>query len=82
VSEVARESGVWYARRNGRRVALLRCLELGDAAQVECEVYREAGDDVVDTLRPGPYRFPTAPDALRFVGEAVLALEYLGCDVA
>jgi len=82
VSEYAREAGTWNARRNGRRVALMRCIELGEAAQVECEVFRDNPGGPVEPLRPGPYRFATPADALRFVGEAVLALEYLGCEVS
>jgi hypothetical protein len=36
----------------------------------------------VEPLRPGPYRFASRPEGDAFVNEAVLALTYLGCDVA
>jgi hypothetical protein len=82
VSAYARETGVWAAHRNGKRIALIRCIDLGEAAQVDCEVYPADGGLHAGPGRAGPYRFSTPADAMRFVGEAVLALEYLGCDVA
>jgi hypothetical protein len=36
----------------------------------------------VEPLRPGPYRFTSRTEADSFIKEAVLALTYLGCDVA
>jgi hypothetical protein len=69
VSELTRE-----AVRDGRRVALLRCYD-GDGATV-VEYESEA------TGRRGSYRFATAPEAFRFIQEAVLALQYLGCEIA
>ncbi|HZT91632.1 MAG TPA: hypothetical protein VFA05_06300 [Gaiellaceae bacterium] len=66
------------ATRDGRRVALFRCFDGDDGATiVEAEVTTPAGERV----RRGPYRFATAHDALRFVQEATLALQYLGCSV-
>jgi hypothetical protein len=35
-----------------------------------------------DAVRRGPYRFASATDAFRFVQEALVALQYVGCDVA
>lgn len=64
---------VRQAMRDGNRVALLRCYDGADATIVEYE----AGP----TGRRGTYRFTTAPEAFRFVQEALLALQYLGCDV-
>jgi hypothetical protein len=61
------------ATRDGRQVALLRCYD-GDEATI---VEYEAGP----TGRRGTYRFTSAPEAFRFVQEAVLALQYLGCTV-
>jgi hypothetical protein len=70
VSELVRE-----ARREGLRVALLRCRddELGGSiVQLEAE----------QTGARREYRFATAPEAFRFVQEALLALQYLGCTVS
>ena len=65
--------------RDGRQVALLRCFDLEGTTVVEAEV-RAAGTS--EPVRPGPYRFATASEAFRFVQEAVLALQYLGCQVS
>jgi len=68
------------ATRAGRRVALLRCYDAADGATVvEAEVVPQNGGT---PIRRGPYRFPTAHDAFRFVQEATLALQYLGCAVS
>jgi hypothetical protein len=74
VSELVRE-----ATREGRRVALLRCYDGQGETVVEAEITPVRGGDPV---RRGPYRFATATDAFRFVQEALLALQYLGCEVA
>jgi hypothetical protein len=67
------------ATRDGRLVARLRCFEGdGGATVVEAQVAPMAGGE---PLRRGPYRFATAHDALHFVQEATLALQYLGCAV-
>jgi len=67
VTELIRE-----ASRDGRRVATLRCYDGEGATIVEYES---------DAGRKGAYRFATAPDAFRFVQEALLAMQYLGCTV-
>ena len=64
---------VCEATRDGRTVAVLRC-------------YDGVGDTIVEyetesSGRRGTYRFPSAAEAFRFVQEAVLALQYLGCAV-
>jgi hypothetical protein len=64
---------VRQAVRDGRRVALLRCYDGNGGTIVEFEA--EA------TGRRGAYRFATAPEAFRFVQEALLAMQYLGCAV-
>jgi hypothetical protein len=69
------------ASRDGQRIALLRCYDTADGSGgtiVEAEVtpLRSA-----ETVSRGPYRFASAPEAFRFVQEAVLALQYLGCSV-
>lgn len=61
------------AVRDGRRVALLRCYDGENATIVDYEADASG--------RSGSYRFASAPDAFRFVQEALLALQYLGCTV-
>jgi uncharacterized protein YjhX (UPF0386 family) len=73
VSELLRE-----ATRDGRRVALLRCYDRDGATIVEAEVTPVGG---VQPVQRGPYRFPSATEAFRFVQETLLALQYLGCTV-
>jgi len=68
MSELVRE-----AVRDGRSVARLRCYD-GDGATV-VEYMSET------TGRSGSYRFASAPEAFRFIQEAVLAMQYLGCTV-
>jgi hypothetical protein len=74
MSELVRE-----ALKDGRRVALLRCYDAAGATMVDAEIVPVGSHDPV---RRGPYRFASATDAFRFVQEALLALQYLGCSVA
>ena len=72
-----------YARHallGGRSVAMLRAIDHGDRCVVEAEVWPK---DVPENepLRPGPYTFPSAVEATRFVTHAVEAFIALGCDV-
>ena len=68
------------ATRDGRRVALLRVYDSdGGGAVVEAQVTPVGGGESVPR---GPYRFATAHEAFRFLQDAVLALQYLGCTVA
>ena len=73
MTELVRE-----ATREGRRVALIRCYDGEGETIVEAQVTPARGGDPVNR---GPYRFPAATDAFRFVQEALLALQYLGCSV-
>ena len=75
------ELSVHSARKDGREVVRLRSVDQGGSCVIECEVYPLSGLRV-EPLRPGPYRFPSHSEADAFVNEAVLALTYLGCDVA
>ena len=75
-----RELAVRIARKDGRQVVSLRAAERADGCVVACDVYPVASL-AVDPVTPGPYHFPDAGEALRFVEEAVQALVYLGCDV-
>ncbi|HEY5294057.1 MAG TPA: hypothetical protein VIJ70_01110 [Gaiellaceae bacterium] len=74
MSELIRE-----AMRDGRRVALLRCYDDGGTAVVEAQITPHHANSI--SVARGPYRFTTAADAFRFVQEALLALQYLGCTV-
>lgn len=70
MNELVRE-----ARRDGNRVALLRCRDDalgGSVVELEAE----------QTGVRRNYRFGTAPEAFRFVQEALLALQYLGCTIS
>jgi hypothetical protein len=67
------------ATQNGRRVVLLRCSDGIGATVVEAEVV-PVGTETPITR--GPYQFASAHEAFRFVQEAMLALQYLGCTVA
>ena len=73
MSELAVSALVREASRDGRRVALLRCFDGEGETVVEYETEQ--------TGRTGTYRFPSATDAFRFVQEATLALQYLGCSI-
>lgn len=75
--EVSRRS----ARKNGREVVALRCVDTGaNGFIVECDVYPV--DAVrVEPLRPGPYAFATRGEADTFMNEATKALTYLGCEL-
>jgi hypothetical protein len=75
------EISVHSAKKDGREVVRLRSVDEDGPCVIECEVYPLSGLNV-EPLRPGPYRFSTRSDADAFVKEAVLALTYLGCDVA
>jgi hypothetical protein len=66
------------ASRDGRRIALLRVFDSDGASVVEAEVLPQGA---AETVSRGPYRFKSATEAFRFLQEAVLALEYLGCQV-
>jgi hypothetical protein len=69
------------ARKDGREIVALRCVELLNGFTIECDVYPVDGLRV-EPLRPGPYRFGTREEADAFIAEAIRALEYLGCDVS
>ena len=69
------------ARKDGREVVALRCVDTGvNGFVVECDVYPVNGIRV-EPLRPGPYAFPTRAQANAFMDEAAKALTYLGCEL-
>jgi hypothetical protein len=71
----------YEVRREGRVIARLRALGAGDGSVlVETDVMpvnRSPGEDAIAR----PFEFPDADYARRFVDEALLALEYLNCEV-
>jgi hypothetical protein len=75
VPELVRE-----ATRDGQRVVLLRCYDGADGMTIVDAEVTPLGT-ATPTAR-GPYRFASAAEGFRFVQEAVLALQYLGCSVA
>jgi hypothetical protein len=69
------------ARKDGREVVALRCVDTGASGfVVECDVYPVNGIRV-EPLRPGPYAFATRAQADAFLDEATKALTYLGCEL-
>ena len=62
-----------------RCVAHFRCYDDRGGSAVEAQVTPVDGGEPVNR---GPYWFPTAHDAFRFLQEASLALQYLGCTVS
>jgi hypothetical protein len=68
------------ARKDGREIVALRCVQANGGFAIECDVYPVDGLRV-EPLRPGPYRFGSRAEADAFIAEAVRALEHLGCEV-
>ena len=68
------------ARKDGREIVALRCVQANGGFAIECDVYPVDGLRV-EPLRPGPYRFASREDANAFIAEAVRALEFLGCEI-
>ena len=76
-----KESFHRHAKKDGRRVVILRLFEREEQFVVECDVY-PTNSLRVEPLHPGPYHFSARDEAAAFIEEALLALEYLGCDVS
>jgi hypothetical protein len=68
MTELVRE-----AHYEGQAIARLRCYD-GDGATIVEYASSSTG-------RQGSYRFASAPEAFRFMQEALTALQYLGCRV-
>ena len=68
------------ARKDGREIVALRCVQANGGFAIECDVYPVDGLRV-EPLRPGPYRFASREEANAFIAEAVRALECLGCEI-
>ena len=54
---------------------------MNGAVTVETEIFPVTAPATADP-QIRPYAFPTREEATRFVDEALLALEYLGCTLA
>jgi 5-carboxymethyl-2-hydroxymuconate isomerase len=76
----SQELALRSARLDGREIVRVRYVEEVEGYLIECEVY-PAGENRVEPLRPGPYRFGTRGDADAFIRETLAILEHLGCDV-
>ena len=77
----AKESFHRHAKKDGRRVVILRLFERDEQFVVECDVY-PTNSLRVEPLHPGPYHFGARDEGAAFIEEALLALEYLGCEVS
>lgn len=77
----AKESFHRHAKKDGRRVVILRLFERDEQFVVECDVY-PTNSLRVEPLHPGPYHFGNKDEAAAYIEEALLALEYLGCEVS
>jgi hypothetical protein len=66
------------AVQGDRVIATLRCFDDAAGTSVEAEVLPP---NAAQPVRRGPYRFASAHEAFRFVQEAMLAFEYLGCTI-
>ena len=72
----------YEARKGDERVMLLEAFSEPDGQiTVDAEVWSVRSDERRQPVLAS-YRFPTATVATKFVDEAMIALEYLGCDVA
>jgi hypothetical protein len=80
-AKAAKESFHRHAKKDGRRVVILRLFERDDQFVVECDVY-PTNSLRVEPLHPGPYFFGSRDEAAVFIEEALMALEYLGCEVS
>ena len=73
---------LYRAHRDGRPVVILRGLQTPGSLglTIEAEVHPVESGARGSVLRR-PYRFASRDQAMRFVDEALLALEYLDCSV-
>lgn len=80
-SPTAGEVLVHEALMNGRQLVALRCLNRAADWVVECDVHPLPGR-LADPEQVGPHVFPSRKKAEAFIGEALLSLQYLGCEIA
>jgi hypothetical protein len=76
----ARELFARRAIRDGRLVMSLRAMDLGGECVVAVDVYPVTGL-ALEPVPLGPHTFRSLDDAVSFVEESLLALEYLGCTI-
>jgi hypothetical protein len=67
------------AEHGGQCVAQIRCYDGENGTSIVEAELTPVGSDA--PIKRGPYTFATANEAIRFMQEAVLALQYLGCSV-
>ena len=67
------------ATYNGKPLAQIRCYDGENGTSIVEAFVAPAGGGA--PVRRGPYKFATAHEAFRFMQEAVLTLQYLGCAV-
>lgn len=81
--EHAHEVFSYRAHRDGTAVVTLRGLQTPGSLglTIEAEVH-PVGSAARGSVLRRPYRFASRDQAMRFVDEALLALEYLNCSVA
>lgn len=80
ISAARKELYSYEVRREGRIVVQLRALGAADGTvTVETDVY-PVGNAAGEAISR-PFEFPDADYARHFVDEALLALEYLNCQV-
>ena len=71
----------YEAAKDGERVVLLEAFSEPDGhVTVDAETWPVKSQNRLQPVRSA-YRFPTAGAATKFVDEAMIALEYLGCTV-
>lgn len=76
----ARELFARRAIRDGRLVMSLRGMDIGGEYVVAVDVYPVTGL-ALEPIPLGPHTFSSLDDAVSFVEESLLALEYLGCSI-
>jgi hypothetical protein len=72
----------YEATKNEERVMLLEAfVEPDGRVTVDAEIWPVRSPDRLEPVLSS-YRFPNAAGATKFIDEAILAMEYLGCAVA
>ncbi|MBA2741353.1 MAG: hypothetical protein H0U46_05020 [Actinobacteria bacterium] len=71
----------YEARREGRVIAKIAAFGASDGSVVVETKVHPVNQPLGDNGIARPFEFPDADYARRFVDEALLALEYLNCDI-
>ena len=80
IATVPRELFSRRGVKDGRLVVALSCQDSGQGFAIALDVYPVTGP-ALNPIPLGPHPFGTLDDAVGFVEEALLALEYLGCSI-